>query len=1110
MNLLWNPFRQDAVFQPSSSLLELPGILRPEYSSTRHDTLNATQPFMVPPFHFPHSEHPIPLLTEEPEPEEKAADIERQLDALRTSPGFPLMANSALLLKACQLDMDFPPPRHDYARQQVIKLLTEKTGKTLDPDTLMITFSTENRPAVEDDGHEHYSAHLSLTQVALATFDPARFGALYRSDIADTPLSDETLSLSMAQVFKWISELPLDRDYSATIDAFRARHAATFRTLSRLSFLDTLTRKYAHRHISRDGYFLALDALGLSVFPADAEALEQSGRGEKSEVRVLSLGGETLPGIFQVRSKTTSHCFIHVLGAKGNVIEYISDDPQYMTDRLLAAVNASGLYGHAMHALDQEARLVADAVLITGDLFSELTRVLLSKTSSSGDIRQDIERPIARSLTLAGAVDLWQADASIVQQIPVAPRMAAQVMAAYLKDHHGLTLNPDHVFIAYQPGSSISPLGSARNPSPYVHTPDEKPVSLSEALMNNYRVDYPQGYVDHDGSTVVFLDITGKGERDQSQLLAVPAQVLEDYIKAFGFLSWMTRRIDDFWKQRKTEIEQAFLATFITQALISLKRGHLKRSGFDQVVEALAPAAQNHWRTLGFFVQGSLIDGMEHQHTGLLVIDQPGRPNVLYQAGHPDAFIEFTDKKALEYYLNQKTAQADWREAVMHYVPVRHHQRLDYLFRLWGGVRAPSPPASILRPWTDALYNPDTRKAMHHSLCEKKLEGSPFAFLHQLLKHNALNDAEERIVTSTQVSLAYWTARLQHLQRLLVPMSLLLTPAFVATLATEIGITSLSIAATRLPGSRYAEKNQVLLAALSMGLMQLGIQTPRLLRTLSRIVKPVGHTTRVAAGSLAGLRSINPIRQRFMKPRQTRLEKFFHTDALLKRWSIAVTAAPGLLPVHAWKLGRRFLLWTSDRGQARTLVVSTHGYYMPWTATVKIPNGTEIRTYAPHGYELIDPTLHRIVNRTAQPFAISTTAENMLLPPPPLIESIPITNKFIAGTSLPGRLKNYSLSKFQTISDEPYEEIARVVRNSNALPFKGWLPPTPMDVLTVRNRFGMPPPSLADLFSSLSIQGIHYDRILLVHCRCAAISAALRRAPVYHAPAARPVMTQLA
>ncbi|WP_404944322.1 hypothetical protein, partial [Pseudomonas syringae] len=97
----------------------------------------------------------------------------------------------------------------------------------------------------------------------------------------------------------------------------------------------------------------------------------------------------------------------------------------------------------------------------------------------------------------------------------------------------------------------------------------------------------------------------------------------------------------------------------------------------------------------------------------------------------------------------------------------------------------------ILRPWTDALYNPDARKALHHSLCEKKLEGSPFGYLHQLLKQNSLADAEEQIVTSAQVSLAYWTDRLHHLQRLLVPMSLLLTPAFLTSLAADVGLTAL-------------------------------------------------------------------------------------------------------------------------------------------------------------------------------------------------------------------------------------------------------------------------------------------------------------------------------
>ena len=54
-----------------------------------------------------------------------------------------------------------------------------------------------------------------------------------------------------------------------------------------------------------------------------------------------------------------------------------------------------------------------------------------------------------------------------------------------------------------------------------------------------------------------------------------------------------------------------------------------------------------------------------------------------------------------------------------------------------------------------------------------------------------------------------------------------------------------------------------------------------------------------------------------------------------------------------------------------------------------------------------------------------------------------------------------------------------------------------MDVLTVRNRFGMPDPTLDNLFRALSDAGIHYDRIVLLHCRCSLFKALIRQAPVY-------------
>jgi hypothetical protein len=42
-------------------------------------------------------------------------------------------------------------------------------------------------------------------------------------------------------------------------------------------------------------------------------------------------------------------------------------------------------------------------------------------------------------------------------------------------------------------------------------------------------------------------------------------------------------------------------------------------------------------------------------------------------------------------------------------------------------------------------------------------------------------------------------------------------------------------------------------------------------------------------------------------------------------------------------------------------------------------------------------------------------------------------------------------------------------------------------------------PTLEDLFAQLHRHGIHYDRILLVHCRCSAISSLLGRSPKYTA-----------
>lgn len=1040
--------------------------------------------------------------------------IEQRLKALRESPGFALIADSPLLLKACQLDMDAPPSRRHFLREQLASYLKNKTGLALDPDQLHITFSNKAHPEVNDDGSEHDEIRLSLTELALVSFDPPRFMALHRSTLEDTQLTDDAPSVGASEVFALILNATWTRDYTIALETFWSRHRATYRALSRLGFLDTLARQYARRQISRYGYFLTLDALGLNDFPTDISTLDQSARGKQAQVRMLTFNGKPVPGIFQVSSDNTSHCFIHVLGSKGPVVEFISNEPQQMTRNLLAALNDSALQEHAFHLLECEEKTAPafDSIQLEGDVFTALAqaqeylaRQLLGEERYD---RFDYLKPIARGLTLASGVDLWQSRPSVLEQLPAPSKLAAQIMARYLKAQ-GLEHEPDHVFVAYRRGTSTTPLGDARTPPIQVSTPDERPMSLSTALVTQYRVQTPMGYLDHGAATVVFLDTTGQGTWREDQVLELDPRALEDHLKTIDFLHLMTERLDAFWEQNQTGIESAFRSMFISQALIGLKQERLSRGSFDLIVQALSTDRKMPWYSLSFYVKGSLLDGLMTQCTGLLALEEPGLPIVLYQAGHPKAFMEFADEDALNRYLRVATADSEWRETVLRHVPVRHQARLNYLFRVWGGVKAPTPAASVLRPWTDLIYNPDTHKAVQHLWYRHAVDDSPFTFMHHLLKQHALMDAQDQIVTSVQLSLSEWTQRLNHLQLLLAPMAVLLTPALIASLATEVGITSLNIASANLPGSRYAEKNQAVLATLSLGLMHLGPRTPGLLRSMNRLVKPARQATRIVSQVRKTLKGPGTRASTSMSGHPTQLETFFHTDALLKRWTLVGRAHFSGVPVHAWKLGRRFLLWTSDKGQARTLVVSTHGHYMPWASSVKIPNGTELRTYAPHGYELVDPMLHNIVSKRVLPFAISNSAGNIPVALAPSLEPLVMTDKLMAGTSLLGRFKNYSLAKFQTLHNEPYGDIANVVRNANASPLLGHLPPTPMDVLTVRNRFGMTSPTLADLFSTLSAHGIHYDKILLVHCRCAAIAAVLQRAPVYRAPTLKPAIVKM-
>lgn len=1090
MNEHWKP-----ALKPGSTLENPSTGAAPDKSLEKQDTLNAAS-----------SSAPLPpaIHAALPLPRAQFTEVQKKrLNRLRSSPAYRLIANSTLLLKTCRMDLDYPPPLRDYVRARLKEML-DKFSESLSSDALGIRFSTDTCPEVNNQGREQYSRRLSLTNIALLSLNGKKMQALLRCRFDDKPLVASSPAFTAGVALKLISAASWLDDYAALMQTFWDRHHETYRALLKLTFLHDLARQFATGLISREGYELALDAAGLQTFPDSAHSLFATGRGIRSSLHMLSSDDRLLPGAFQLKSNNTSHCFIHTPGRRITPQEYISDNVIHMTQKLADAMPADD-------NPDEDAS-VPELVLIHGDVFTAIAEAHQESGLHYLDMEVDCApqpnpfRAIGSGLALLAAVDIWQLTPDVSRHLPAPKQYANTLMTRLLREKYNRALNPDQVFIRYLRGSSITALGDARHPNIDFQVPSEQPLSLSEALVSNYRVATPVGYIDHGGRSVVYLDPTGEGRWSTDNELPIAARDLESDIRQIDFLQLMTNHLEQFWEQHKAKVEESLQSHFVTQALLCVKHGSLRRDGLDLLVNALdeqlSTSARNltEWSVPGFFLQHSVLENPKIQYCpSLLVLRQGEKPlRVLYQAGMVKAFTQFESEDALRHYFRHAARSQTWRQSLLNYVPLRQHERLTYILKIWGGERPPSEPASILRPWTDVLLNHDAHQAMAQQLGARRGTGSPFAYIARTLQQNSLWNAEDTAVTAREVSLNYWSRQLHHLQLLLAPMSLLMTPALIASLANEFGIAALSVAAAQLPGGRHAEKQQALLAVLSLGLLQLPPTTPRLANALRRLTSPAKPLVRATT-------SVPPItRQTFrawlgqsMQVRQTRLEKFFHTDALLKTWSIPGHPAFSTLDVKVWKLPRHFLLWTAEHRQARTLVVSTHGYCLPWSKSARIPNGTELQVYAPHGHELVDPALHRVVSKKVMPFAVLDTQRNTPRSPP--ITAYEMTDKLMAGTTQPGMVRNYSLSKFQTAQNESYRDISHIVRNSNQSPFMGLLPTSPMDVLTVRNRFAMQHPTLEQLFRALSDAGIHYDRIVLLHCRCSAFKSLIGKAPIHKA-----------
>nr|WP_314575045.1 DUF6543 domain-containing protein [uncultured Pseudomonas sp.] len=1041
----------------------------------------------------------------------------KRLAQRRKSPVAHLLSGSFWILKAWQLDIECPAPLSAWLDQRLSEHLTENFGMTVDLDALHIDVRTEDNPAVDINGDEHFDLRLSLRQLVRASTHASSFTALQRCAEPKGPVHGAPVELTVEQLFKLLMSVNWVDEHEALSGQFWARHLDTWQLLAKLSFLDHLNHLQQRKKISADGYRLALDAMGLTDFPKTLEQVHDNPRPRRSTVQGVTLNDEAIPGIFHMRSHF-GHCFIHMLGDRASCCEYICDDAPWQPQKVLDALNASPWHRQHLDLSHASPRFelsepIADLFLYLGNAQQQFSTERLWDADFlelAQDISADEEdlllAPIRPALALISALDHWHDEAQLLRRIPTLLGSADKLMGKWLQQDHAVAIDPQHVFVRYLRGHAIRPWGHPRIPANHVLVvPDEQPIALGQALVQNFRAHNPMGYEDHGGRWVVYSDGSGEGVWSEENVLSVSATQVEAQIRSADFPGWMADRLRRFWDRQGAASEQRLLTTFIGQALFSLKTGDLSAAAFNLLVTALeedhtpGKPRKTCWSALGFYLpNGPLASAHGPACPGLLFLrhrDQPG--GVLYQAGQQQAFLEFSSRQPLIEHLCRCAADEHWRETLLNYMPLRFQSSLSYILQLWGGVKRPPEPVSRLRPWTDVIYTEAVHKARARELAEHDICGSPIAFLLKHLRQNSLDDADDSIVTDRELVIDYWTQQLNRLQVLLAPMAFFLPPAAIATLTASAASLALNLQAANLPGYREAERRQVMVAILSLGLLQLAPATPRLLRAFGRFSAP-DNLFRVAR-TVAPLRNFGIWLQRATHSRRSFLDRFFNGAGPLKNWHVAGNAVYGTQPVRVWKLGKKFLLWTSDQSQARTLVVSSHGYYLPWTRTTAVPNGTELRTYAPHGYELVDPGLHKVASQAIKPYALLNDVQSR---PGPGIGPFPDlneANRLMGGTSLPGQIKNYSLSKFQSDSYESYRDISHIVRNTQQPPLPTSLPAAPMDVLTVRNRFGMNSPTLQDLFAQLHHHGIHYDRILLVHCRCSAISSLLGRSPKYSA-----------
>lgn len=726
------------------------------------------------------------------------------------------MRSSPLALRANEFERDYPT-LEVHARTRAKEVLATMNRTDLDPDHLILKVFIEETPE-----QPATTRHLSMTQLALLSLSKKSWSLLtsvaQTPKTASAPVSAEVLiqdaghghghvkgtHMTPAQLVEAVDKTLIASTYSSRLKSFWAQHSRAYQAIAKLAYADSLSEHVKLNPMTLEGYNLALNAADLAdAIPSYAQ-LTKPHLTDLAFISSVHYNGRIIPGVVQIQSLTSSKTLLYLPGHSPTFIEF--NNPAEAKEGFKSLVNTPASRKSLAPYLNAAKRRAAHpddakALITPRGLFEHLSAGLLQSSLKGLDRRDSLDapwlkntdpkevfQPINRSLAMIGSTDTWALRHDLKEKLPSPLRLAARFMREHLHNHYPGKLSPNKTFIQYIPGTKRTSLGGSVEPIAFV--PSEKPLSLTQALLNNYRVETPGGYRDIGGKTVVFVDETGQGRYTPGSEVPIKPADIAGVIANAHFNERFSKALALFWTANAGELERFQRGLLNSQAIDSLESKTLTPQGLRLIASA-AEQGNVQVSALGFRISQSPLQSFVHQTSqGLIEFSAPDSSLVvLYEAAGNPAYHEFENRTALEAYIRQATMRPAWREAFLNSIPNRNRAGAEYVLNIWASeqssTRTPKAGFGAMEAQGQAY------KADALILRRKSIQGDLSTFILNTSKETMADNAQEQITTNAELRATFWSGQLDKLQLVLFPFALAFAPAAVASIAVgglQIGL----------------------------------------------------------------------------------------------------------------------------------------------------------------------------------------------------------------------------------------------------------------------------------------------------------------------------------